>query len=108
MSKLIFRTPAGAVSIPAGTSKQLGVVDVSAYSRIRIFANERPGPSNVNIRITLTEGAELVSQLDTLVLSPKSSVTRMYEVPGATLTIFADALPGTGNDGVDFLVYASP
>jgi hypothetical protein len=96
------------VPIPAGQSKQLGVVDVSPFSKIRVVADERVGsPTGVSIRLTLTEGNELVAQLDTLTLAPHSQVTRVYDVPGTKLTLFADAVGGTGSDGVDLLVYGS-
>ncbi len=101
-----FRTPPGAVSIPAGQSKQLGVVDVAGFERIRIVADEREGSgSGLQIRVTITEGNELVAQLDVLHLTPHSEITKVYEVPGTKLTIFADAAGGTGSDGVDVLVY---
>lgn len=105
---LAFRTPLGGVSIPAGQSKQLGVVDVAAFERIRVVADERVGSgSGVSIRLTITEGSELVAQLDVLSLLPHSQVTRVYEVPGTKLTIFADAAGGKGTDGLDVLVYGS-
>ena len=108
MSVLAFRTPPGAVSIPGGHSKQLGVVDVSKYSMIRVVADERVGSgSGVTLRLTITEGTELVAQLDTPHLTPHSQFTRVYEVPGTKLTIFADALAGPGSDSVDVLVYAN-
>jgi type III secretion protein HrpB1 len=107
-TNLAFRTPVGGVSIPAGQSKQLGTVDVSPYEQIRVVADERVGSgSGVHIRITITEGNELVAQLDTLVLSPHSQVTRVYDVPGTKLTIFADAVAGAGTDAIDVLVYGS-
>ena len=103
---LAFRTPPGAVSVPAGTSKQLGSVDVRAYERIRVVAAERTGSGNgARVRLTLTEGTELIAPLDVLTVGPMSQITRVYEVPGTVLTIFADALPGTGRDAVDVLVY---
>jgi hypothetical protein len=105
-TSLAFRTPPGGVTIPAGQSKQLGVVDVSAFERIRVVADERVGSgSGLNIRLTITEGNELVAQLDVLSLSPHSQVTRVYEVPGTKLTIFADAIGGLGTDGLDVLLY---
>ena len=108
MSKLAFRTPAGGVTIPAGQSKQLGAVDVSPFSQIRVVADERAGsPTGVSIRLTITEGNELVAQLDILQLTPHSQVTRVYDVPGTKLTIFADAVGGTGSDGIDVLVYGA-
>ncbi len=106
LSKLLWRTAVGAVSIPCGTSKQLGIVDVSLYSKIRIVADERVGsPTAVTIRVTITEGTELVAQLDTITLAPHAQVTKVYDVPAAKLTIFADALAGTGKDAVDVLIY---
>ena len=42
-TKLAFRTPAGGVSVPAGQTKQLGVVDVSAFTQVRLVADERAG-----------------------------------------------------------------
>ncbi len=107
-TKLAFRTPPGGVSIPAGQSKQLGAVDVSPFSKIRIVCDERVGsPTGVDIRLTITEGSELVAQLDTLQLKPHSQVTREYEVPGTKLTLFADAVGGSGSDGIDVLVYGA-
>lgn len=108
MSKLVFRTPVGAVSIPAGQSKQLGVVDVSPYSKIRVVADERTGSgTGISIRLTITEGTELVAQLDTFALTPHAQTTRVYEVPGTHLTIFADAMGGAGSDGIDLLIYGA-
>jgi len=108
MSKLLFRTPPGGVVVPAGQSKQLGTVDLSQVAKIRIVADERVGsPSNVKVRLTITEGNELVAQLDTLQLSPQSQTTKVYDVPGTKLSIFADAAAGAGSDGLDVLVYGS-
>ncbi len=107
-TKLAFRTPVGAVSIPSGQSKELGSVDVSPFSKIRVVADERTGSgTNIVIRLTITEGSELVAQLDTLTLSPHAQVTRVYDVPGTKLTIFADAVAGSGTDAIDVLVYGS-
>ena len=107
-TKLAFRTPPGGVVVPAGQSKQSGVVDVSPFSAIRVVADERVGSgTGVNIRLTITEGNELVAQLDVLSLTPHSQVTKVYDVPGAKLTIYADAIGGTGSDGVDVLIYGS-
>ena len=108
-TKLAFRTPAGAVPVPAGQSKQLGAVgNVSPFTKIRVVAGERAGSATgISIRLTITEGNELVGQLDVLSLSPHSQVTRVYDVPGTKLTIFADAVGGTGSDAVDVLVYGA-
>lgn len=103
---LAFRTQPGGVSIPAGQSKQLGVVDVAHFERIRVVADERAGSgTGINVRLTITEGNELVAQLDVLSLTPHSQVTRVYEVPGTRLTIFADASGGKGTDALDVLIY---
>jgi type III secretion protein HrpB1 len=103
---LAFRTQPGAVSIPAGQSRQLGMVDCTSFSKIRVVADERVGSgTGVNIRLTITEGNELVAQLDILSLAPHAQVTRVYDVPGTKLTIFADAIGGAGTDAIDVLVY---
>jgi len=108
MTVLAFRTQPGAVSIPAGQSKQLGVVDTSKFSKIRVVADERAGSgTGINVRLTITEGNELVAQLDTFSLSPHSQLTRVYDVPGTKLTVFADAVGGSGSDGIDLLVYGA-
>jgi type III secretion protein HrpB1 len=105
---LAFRTPLGGVSIPAGQSKQLGIVDVSAFDQIRVVADERVGSgSGINVRLTITEGNELVAQLDVLQLTPHSQVTKVYDVPGTKLTVFADAAGGSGTDALDVLIYGS-
>ncbi len=105
---LAFRTPVGGVTVPDGKSLQLGTVDVSGFASIRVVADERVGSgSGVNIRMTITEGNELVAQLDVLSLTPHSQVTRVYEVPGRTLTLFADAIAGSGTDGLDVLIYGN-
>ncbi len=95
------------MSIPVGQSKNLGAVAVQAHERIRVVAEERAGStSNVVIRLTITESNELVAQLDTLTLARHSQVTRMYDVPGIKLTVFADALGvGGGAAAVDVLIY---
>jgi type III secretion protein HrpB1 len=108
-TSLAFRTPVGGVSIPAGQSKELGSVDVHQFSKIRVVADERVGsPTGINIRLTITEGSELVAQLDTFSLAPHSQVTRVYDVPAKQLTVFADAVGGGGgNDGLDLLIYGN-
>jgi type III secretion protein HrpB1 len=40
-------------------------------------------------------------------LSPHSQLTRVYDVPGTKLTVFADAVGGSGSDGIDLLVYGA-
>ena len=108
-TSVAFRTPVGGVSIPVGSSRELGKIDVSSFRQIRLLADERiASASNVTLRLTITEGNELVAQLDTPVLTPHSQLTRVYDVPGRTLTIFADvAGSGSGSASVDVLVYGN-
>ena len=69
-------------------------------------ADERIGSgTGVTIRLTITEGQELVAFLDLLTLAPHQQVTRVYEVPGTKLSVFADAAGGTGTDALDVLIY---
>jgi type III secretion protein HrpB1 len=104
---LAFRTQVGAITIPGGQTKLLGVVDVSMYDRIRLVTDERiDSTSNIVLRLTFTEGEELVAQLDTLLLTPHSQVTRVYDVPGTQLSIYADSVGNTGTQGsLDVLIY---
>jgi type III secretion protein HrpB1 len=105
-TSLAFRTPVGGVTVPAGQSINLGAVDVSKFERIRVVADERVGSgTGIHIRMTITEGNELVAQLDVLNLTPHSQVTRVYEVPCTKLTLFADAIAGGGKDALDLLIY---
>src|ERR1700730_80150 len=104
---LAFRTPVGGVSITARQSKERGSVAVHQFSQIRVVADKRVGSATgINVRLTITEGSELVAQLDTLSLAPHSQVTRVYNVPAKKLTVFADAVGGGGgNDALDLLIY---
>jgi type III secretion protein HrpB1 len=103
---LAFRTKSGGVTVPAGTSQELGVVDVAPYERIRVVADERTGSgTGVTVRLTITEGQELVAFLDLLALAPHQQTTRVYEAPGTTLSVFADAAGGSGTDALDVLIY---
>ena len=108
-TKLAFRTVGGPVFIPAGESKELGVVDVSPFSQIRVVVAYEHGGlgAGVNIRLTITEDNEWVAQLDVLSLTPHSETTKVYDVPGTKLTIFADAIGGKSVDGVDILIYGA-
>ena len=104
---LAFRTQVGAITIPGGQTKLLGVVDVSMYNRIRLVTDERiDSTSNIILRMTFTEGEELVAQLDTVLLTPHSQVTRVYDVPGSQLSIYADSVGATGTQAsLDVLIY---
>lgn len=103
---LAFRTKPGGVSVSAGTSQELGVVDVTPYERIRVVVDERIGSgTGVTVRLTITEGQELVAFLGLLTLAPHQQKTRVYEVPGTKLSVFADAAGGSGTDALDVLIY---
>ena len=105
---LVFRTPLGGVSIPAGTSQTLGRVDVSRFNQVRMVVDERVGsPSGTKVRLTITEGSELVADLGELTLSPDSDKTRTFAVPASTLTLVADAAQESGADALDVLLYGS-
>jgi type III secretion protein HrpB1 len=104
---LAFRTPVGSITIPGGHTKLLGVVDVSMYERIRVVTDERiDSTSNIILRLTFTEGEELVAQLDTILLTPHSQMTRVYDVPGTQLSVYADSVGAVGTHGaLDVLIY---
>ena len=111
---LAFRTTNGGETVDAGRSKDLGLVDVSHFDKIRLVADERIGSTcNVLVRLTLTEGKELVAVLDPVKLTPHSQVTKVYDVPGTHLTVSIEGIivptplpPPPGAKGtVDVLIY---
>lgn len=104
---LAFRTKPGAETINAGESKELGVVDTSQFDKIRLVADERAGSTcNVFVRLTITEGTELVAFLDHIILTPHAQTTRVYDVPCTKLSIFIDGVGAHGTKGaVDVLLY---
>jgi hypothetical protein len=138
---LAFQTPPGGVSIPVASGwKELGVVDVHTFRQIRLVADERTLSAPVVIRLWFTEGNELLPTggarpaqpryggvyLDTVTLQQttlvellstvEAQVTRVYDVPGTTLTVFAFAgAEGVSGGGepepltavVDVLIYGS-
>ncbi|HET9741620.1 MAG TPA: hypothetical protein VFQ00_02620 [Terriglobales bacterium] len=104
---LAFRTKVGAQPINAGETKEIGIVDVSQFDKIRLVADERIGSGcNVLIRLTITEGNELVAFLDEVLLAPHQQLTRVYDLPCTKLTVF---MVGVGNPGAkgaaDVLIY---
>lgn len=58
------------------------------------MAQSAGSATGINIRLTITEGSELIVQLDTLSLAPHSQVTRVYDVPAKKLMVFAGAVGG--------------
>jgi type III secretion protein HrpB1 len=104
---LAFRTTVGAQPIAAGETKDLGTVDVSHFDKIRLVADERVGSGcNVLVRLTITEGNELVAFLDEVMLKPHQQLTKVYDVPCTKLTV---SLVGVGAPGTkaaaDVLIY---
>ncbi len=104
---LAFRTKPGGETIEGGHSKDLGTVDVSHFDKIRLVCDERAGSTcDVFLRITITEGAELVAFLDHILLQPHTHITRVYDVPGVKLTIAIDGVGAASTKGaVDVLIY---
>ena len=48
----------------------------------------------------------LYSELDTIILTPHSQTTRVYDVPGTQLSIYADTVGAAGTNGsLDVLIY---
>ena len=45
---LAFRTPPGAVEIPAGQNKHLGTIDTSRFDKIRLVTDERIGSTRTS------------------------------------------------------------
>jgi hypothetical protein len=108
---LAFNTPPVGVFIPAGTSQDLGTVDVHTFDRIRVFADERPGSAaSAVISLVLTEakGTLSVGFLDTLILEAGREITRVYEAPGTMLSISAGVAGASGSTaGVDVWVWGA-
>jgi len=77
------------------------------YERIRLVADERiDSTTNIILRLTFTEGEELVAQLDAIMLTPHSQMTRVYDVPGTQLSVYADSVGNAGTNGaLDVLIY---
>lgn len=108
-TSLVFATPPGALRVDIGPDefeRRIGPrsIDVSAFRQIRLVAVERVGsPTNVRIRL-LTGG----HTLDVVELSPRSEVTRVYDVPGMSISIAVVALgPGPGSNFVDIVIYGN-
>ena len=105
---LLFRTPAGAVSFAAGTTKHLGNVTTAGYEQIRVVANNRAGSAaNITFRFTILEGSELVAHLANFTLAPKSERTLVIDVPARAIAVYAAAAAGSGSVATDVLVYGA-
>lgn len=106
-TKLLFR--AQGASIPAGKPIALGKVEVASYSAIRVVASTHPDSNaTAMIQLILMEGDEqYLTSLDTIVVPPKSSITRLYPVPGRKLLIEAATDGSSGSTSIDVIVYGS-
>jgi hypothetical protein len=106
-TKLLFK--AQGATIPAGKSIDLGKVEVASYSSIRVVASTRPdSAANATIQLVLMEGDEqYLASLDTIVVTPQSTTTRVYQVPGRKLLIQAAIDGNSGSTSVDVIVYGT-
>jgi|GEM_PF-2943235 len=106
-TRLLFRTPGGGVSIPAGANQDLTSynargVSVSAYPAVRVSAVNRASSAvNATFRIYMALGNELLGLLDRFTLMPGATYSVSYSVPGIALRIFAEADSGAGPATVD-------
>jgi len=105
---LLYRTPVGAQSQAAGTTKIIANIPTAGYKKIRVLADERIGsPTNVRFMVTITEGSELVGHILDFNLTAQSGRSFVLDVPGKAVAIQAQTAAGSGNDAFDFLVYGS-
>ncbi|HEU4416687.1 MAG TPA: hypothetical protein VFT65_18000 [Candidatus Angelobacter sp.] len=104
---LAFRTKPGAESIKGGETKELGIVEVAQFDKVRLVCDERIGSTcNVLVRLTIMEGNELVAFLDQVLLTPHGQTTRVYDVPGVKLSVAIDGIGASNTQGaVDVLLY---
>ncbi|HWV46918.1 MAG TPA: hypothetical protein VN039_13015 [Nitrospira sp.] len=106
-TKLLFRSQGA--TVPAGKSIDLGKVEVASYSSIRVVASTRPdSAANATIQLILMEGDEqYLASLDSIVVPPTSTTTRVYQVPGRKLLIQAAIDGSSGSTSVDVIVYGA-
>jgi hypothetical protein len=84
----------------------LGTADVAQYHQIRVVAFEKTGSAApIIILLTITEGSEMVAQLDTIMLQAGQPLTRVYDVPSKKITIAAKAT--TDNGSVQVFLYGN-
>ena len=104
---LAFRTTPGGESVKAGQSRELGMVDVASFEKIRLVCDERMGSTcNVVVRLTITEGNEAFALLDHVTLTPQSQNTRVYDVPGSRISVAIDGIGAGGTSATtDVLIY---
>jgi len=110
-TQLIFQTTPGGAVVVVGETENLGNVDVSEYTRIRLVAGQRPGQiASAVITVILVDGNEPVAVLTTIQLWQQGSRTCVFEVPGTQLAFQASTTGGDLGSSVtvDLLVYAAP
>jgi hypothetical protein len=56
--------------------------------------------TNIILRLTFTEGEELVAQLGAIMLTPRSQITRVPDVPRTQLSIYADSVGAAGTSAL--------
>ena len=69
----------------------LGTVEVRDFAQIRILAFARRDSLNLKITLVAEEPGHRIATLDTLLLGPGESATRVYDVPGTMVAVFAEA-----------------
>lgn len=91
---------------------QLAQLDLSSYRVIRLSAGNWVGsPAPVIIGLSHvdqpnTPRANLITGLDSFTLAPGESVSKVYEVPGEVVALFAEPdPPQVSGVKVDFTVY---
>ena len=106
MTTLAFRSKPGAESIPPNSSKLIRDIDVSQYSRIRIFVD--PGSRGIGVRLVVCDGKQEVFALDDFILPRHAKETRLYDLPGTKLRVYVIALEPVGNhDDFDLIVWGA-
>lgn len=106
---LAFSTPPGWVVLPAGKTVDLGTVDVHTFDQVRVFAKQTYAIAGTTVvQLILMEGSNTVGNLDTLDVGGTAQITRVYEVPGTTLSISANTPGAFGAEGcVDVWVWGA-
>jgi hypothetical protein len=75
---LLFNTPLGGESIPAGSNRDIAVFDVNNFNEIRVFAGQRTGPG-VQLILVVVVDSDMVAWLDVLNLTAAAEgITRVH------------------------------
>jgi hypothetical protein len=91
---------------------ELAQLDVSSYRAIRLSVGNWEGsPAPVAIALSHvdqpnTPNANLITSLDSFILPPDVSVSKVYEVPGEVIVFLASPeQPPLGGIQIDFTIY---